>query len=180
MNRRRRIIPLAVLLLLAVLAWLAGCTPAPAGAATGTMPSVTDTSPTISSSATPSMDSDNQPIQITEPVWDNKSADSAQQTAQTIWAAWARPQLSHDQWLAGITPLLTPDFAASDVVTSMVPSSIKGVTVSASGVHVYAASSAFLARAIVFTVEDGPWLILLARTDGVAPWLAADITRYEM
>jgi hypothetical protein len=93
---------------------------------------------------------------------------AAQQAAAEFVAAWARPDLDAPTWQAGLTPLATPELAASLADTD--PANVPPVTVSGQPVQVAAN-----AEAGVFDVPTtGEFIrVTVQLIDG--RWLATDV-----
>jgi len=103
------------------------------------------------------------------PTWDDESRQSATSAAESVMAAYARPDLSFDQWWAGLQPLLdqkaTQDYAYIDPAR-IVASAVTGPAV------ITDETSAYVAFVDVPT-NAGTYGVILSRVDADAPWLAS-------
>ena len=84
--------------------------------------------------------------------------------------AFARPELSYDDWWAQLRPHLTQEAAETYVYTDPINVPASKVTGDAT---VLESSSAYLALVDVGT-DVGTYQVLMVRSDGAAPWLASE------
>lgn len=104
------------------------------------------------------------------PTWD-KAAETAAITAGTAaLAAFARPDLSQEQWWTQLRPHLTQEAAETYVYTDPINVPVSAVTGTATALE---SSSAYLALVDVET-DVGTYQVLMVRADGEAPWLAQE------
>lgn len=106
------------------------------------------------------------------PTWDSASRTAAVTAAETVMAAFARPDLPEDAWWAAVQPLLAVEAARDYAYVD--PTSVPASEVTGPGTLVQD-SSAHLAGVEVPT-DVGPYLVLLSRADATAPWLAQRLT----
>lgn len=102
-------------------------------------------------------------------VWDEASRQAAAAAGEAAVAAYARPDLGHEAWWAGVGPLMTQR-ARTDYVW-VDPSRVPAAQVSGPG-ELVDEDSAWTARVRVPT-DAGVWLVVLVRADGASPWLVA-------
>jgi len=157
---------------------LAGCSndPEPAEEVTTTA-SVTEPAPPPSGLNGTGTNEDTGELVTTSPVpeWDQASRDSALRAANEVMTAFARPDLSFEQWWAALQPML--DQQASRDYSYMEPSVIPVTTVTGEGA-LLDVDSAYIARVAVPT-DAGEYTVLLSRVDADAPWLASRMTPPE-
>lgn len=91
--------------------------------------------------------------------------------AQSVMNAWARPDLPHDQWWAGLSDLLTA--GAQEIVVETDPALIP--VTSATAVDLVDAGSPYLAWVSFDSGADTWWVLLAWQPDG--RWLADRITQ---
>lgn len=103
------------------------------------------------------------------PTWDGESRQSAVSAAETVMAAYARPDLSFEQWWAGLQPLLdqkaTQDYAFID------PARIAATGVTGPAV-ITNDDSAYVATVAVPTTA-GTYSVVMSRADATSPWLTS-------
>ena len=106
------------------------------------------------------------------PTWDAASRAAVTAAATTVLTAFARPDLSYDQWWTALEPLLSAqaqlDYAYVDPAN--VPA--KAVTGEA---QIVDESSAYVAHVQVPT-DVGTYTLVLSRVDASAAWLTERIT----
>ena len=109
------------------------------------------------------------------PQWDADSRATALRAAEAVMSAFARPDLSHDQWWTGLEPLLSAqariDYAYVD------PANVPATQVTGTA-ELAEESSAYIARVQVPT-DIGTYTLILSRADAEAGWLAERITPPE-
>jgi len=102
------------------------------------------------------------------PTWDAESRESATAAAVKVMTAYARPDLSFDQWWADLQPLL--DSKATQDYSYMDPARIVATGVTGPAV-ITDDTSAYVAFVDVPT-NAGTYGVVLSRADADAPWLA--------
>lgn len=90
-------------------------------------------------------------------------------------AAFASPDLTYEQWWAGLGPLLSP--AAAAVYSSVDPANVPASAVTGAGV-VVDESSPYVAWVQVPT-DAGTYTVLLSRESETSGWLGERITPPE-
>jgi hypothetical protein len=162
----------------AVAAALGGCAGAPATEAPGVAPASTVTATEGGADRYPGapegvVDEDTGEVITARPVptWDDASRDSALEAAQAAMTAFARPDLDHDAWWAGLEPLLTQqaalDYAYVDPAT--VPATaVTGPATLAEETSAYVAT-------VEVPTDAGLYTVVLTRQDADAPWLTVRI-----
>lgn len=104
-------------------------------------------------------------------VWDDQSRAAAIRAAETAMDAFARPDLDHAAWWAGLEPLLTRE--AATVYVDVDPANIPVHGLTGPGVIVDD-TSAYVATVQIPTAA-GRYNILISRRGGSAPWLVEKI-----
>lgn len=103
------------------------------------------------------------------PTWDGESRESATAAAVAVMTAYARPDLSFEQWWAQLQPLLdqkaTQDYAYMDPAR-IVATGVTGLAVITDD------TSAYVAFVDVPT-NAGTYRVVLSRADANSPWLAS-------
>ena len=103
------------------------------------------------------------------PTWDAASEASALTAAEAVMTAYARPDLSFDDWWADVQPLLddqaTRDYAYMD------PARIPANQITGPAV-LTDTTSAYVAFVDVPT-NIGTYRVILSRTDAASPWLTS-------
>ena len=161
MNRRTAAI--APLVLVLTLAGCVGSNDEPAPAA----------SPTTSSTATPTNPVNPSPpfddetvAPVPEAAEDSQSA--AISAAERAVTAFARPDLSYDEWIAGLYPYLTQTGAAAYEDTDPANVPVRQVT----GPGTILPASTEVALIVQVPTDAGPYNVSLSRPGADAPWLA--------
>lgn len=114
-----------------------------------------------------------QAIQVQPvPTWDDTARGAAAAAAETVMAAFARPDLDVEAWWAGVEPLLSPQAAQDYAYVD--PASVPATEVTGPAVLVQD-TSAYVAGVQVPT-DAGDYLVVLSRADGAAPWLVERVT----
>lgn len=151
---------------------LAGCvntaggpaTPAPSGS-----PTVTSTTP-----ANPTPPVDNATADpVPEAGTDSQAAAIA--TAEKAVAAFARPDLSYDEWINGLYPYLTQAGAAAYEDTDPARVPVRHVT----GPGTILPASTEVALIVQVPTDAGPYNVSLSRPSPDAAWLADRIRPAE-
>lgn len=106
------------------------------------------------------------------PTWDARARAQAVQAATTAMTAFARPQVDPARWWADLAPLLSPAGAVAYTGTDPAEVPARAVTGPAELVD---QRSPYLAGVQVPT-DTGPYLVLLSRDGGGAPWLVERLT----
>lgn len=109
------------------------------------------------------------------PEWDEASRVAVVDAAEAAMTAFARPDLDHDTWWAGVEPLLTPE--AAEDYAYVDPANIPVREVTGEGFIVNDAS-AYVATVEVPT-DAGRYQLVLNRKHADAPWLVSRITPVE-
>lgn len=109
---------------------------------------------------------------VPEPEWDQASREAALEAAETAMAAFARPDLSFDEWWERLQPLL--DQTASLDYSYMDPAVIPATTITGPAVMVDD-TSAYVATIDVPT-DVGTYTLILSRADASSPWLTSRFT----
>lgn len=143
-----------------------------------------DPGPPVSPSSSPSVTSTN-PVNPSPPV-DDATADpvpeagtdsqaAAIDTAEKAVTAFARPDLSYDEWISGLYPYLTQTGAAAyeDTDPALVP--VRQVT----GAGTILPASTEVALIVQVPTDAGPYNVSLSRPGPDAPWLADRIRPAE-
>lgn len=106
------------------------------------------------------------------PAWTDESRRDALDLAVAALAAWARPDLPHDQWWAGLAGYLTA--GAREVITMTDPANIPVTSVEA--VELPDEGDTAYVGWIAAQTNDGTWWVLVAwQPDGT--WLVDRITQ---
>ena len=166
----------------AVAAALAGCASAPATtepAQGAPPPTVTAPGDAGGYSGAPDgvVDEDTGEVITARPVptWDAASREGALEAARAAMTAFARPELDHDAWWAGLEPLLTQQAALDYAYVD--PANVPATALTGPAT-VVEETSAYVTTVEVPT-DAGPYAIILTRQDAAAPWLTARITPAE-
>lgn len=106
------------------------------------------------------------------PTWDARARAQAVQTATEALAAFARPQVDAARWWTDLSPLLSP--AAAVAYQGTDPGEVPARTVTGPA-ELVDERSPYLAGVQVPT-DVGPYLVLLSRDGGDAPWLIERLT----
>lgn len=104
-------------------------------------------------------------------VWDDQSRAAAIEAAEAAMDAFARPDLDHDTWWAGLDPLLTREAAA--IYVHVDPANIPVHELTGPGVIVDDTSA--YVTTVQIPTDAGRYNILLVRRGGTAPWLVEKI-----
>lgn len=127
---------------------------------------------TAATPSVPGHTAETLPAPLPHPVDDATSQDAALRLGADAVTAFARPDVSADQWWAELSPLLSPAAAEAYVGTDPAQVPAREVTGPAStGVS----PSPFLATVFVPT-DAGDYAVLMAREGGGAPWLVERIS----
>lgn len=141
---------------------------APPAAASSTVPAATAT-PTqpcvLSCGDTPQADMEAVPPLL----WDEQSKAAALQSAAKFMTAFARPDLSSQDWYTQIYPLT--DSAYGKALFGTNPARVTASQVTGEAVLSIDPENGFAVWATIPT-NTGPWSVQLRRTDAAAPWLA--------
>ncbi len=166
----KRVAAAAVPLLTALT--LAGCVGTAGGPGTATpssSPSVTSTNP-----ANPTPPVDNATADpVPEAGTDSQAA--AIDTAEKAVAAFARPDLSYDEWINGLYPYLTQAGAAAYEDTDPARVPVRQVT----GAGTILPASTEVALIVQVPTDAGPYNVSLSRPSTDAAWLADRIRPAE-
>ena len=152
---------------------LAGCVnsndPSPS-LSPSSSPTVTSTSP---ANPTPPVDMGATADPVPEAGTDSQAAAIA--TAEKAVTAFARPDLSYDEWINGLYPYLTQTGAAAyeDTDPALVP--VRQVT----GAGTILPASTEVALIVQVPTDAGPYNVSLSRPSPDAPWLADRIRPAE-
>jgi len=164
LNRMRSAVP-PVLLTLAFA--LTGCV------SSSNEPAPVHTSPRPSMAATPTTPVDPSPrfddetVQpVPEATEDSQSA--AITAAERAVAAFARPDLSYDAWIAGLNPHLTQSGATAYEHTAPANVPVRQVT----GRGTILPASTEVALIVQVPTDAGPYNVSMSRPSTKAPWLA--------
>ena len=133
-------------------------------------PTVTSTSP---ANPTPPVDVGATADPVPEAGTDSQEAAIA--TAEKAVTAFARPDLSYDEWINGLYPYLTQTGAAAyeDTDPALVP--VRQVT----GAGTILPASTEVALIVQVPTDAGPYNVSLSRPSPDAPWLADRIRPAE-
>lgn len=133
-------------------------------------PTVTSTSP---ANPTPPVDMGATADPVPEAGTDSQEA--AIDTAEKAVTAFARPDLSYDEWINGLYPYLTQTGAAAyeDTDPALVP--VRQVT----GAGRILPASTEVALIVQVPTDAGPYNVSLSRPSPDAPWLADRIRPAE-
>ncbi|MCK6210559.1 hypothetical protein KZX45_08385 [Georgenia sp. EYE_87] len=101
------------------------------------------------------------------PTWDETAAEEAADRAVAFMRAFARPDLTAQEWHAGIAGLMTT--TGVETFAYVDPAAVPATTVTDGG-EVLDTGSASLAEVRVGT-DAGPYLVTLTRTGATDPWL---------
>lgn len=162
------------ILVAGLLVLVQGCTSTPE-----LVPTNTPTTPAAVSMATPievatdgAINEDTDETVSAEPVptWDVAAETAAINAATAALAAFARPDLSQEQWWAQLRPHLSQEAAETYVYTDPINVPVSAVTGTATALE---SSSAYLALVDVET-DVGTYQVLMVRADGESPWLAQE------
>ena len=157
---------LMFVVLVAVLA-LAGCTGAAREPAARSAPDA---------AASVAGDADAQlPPPPPHPTDDPGSQQSALDTATAAVTAFARPDVSAEQWWAELAPMLTPTAAEAYAGTDPAEVPARAVT----GPAVLGPSPTSYLATVVVPTDAGEYAVLLSREGAGAPWLVERITPVE-
>jgi hypothetical protein len=115
------------------------------------------------------------PEPLPHPTDDTTSDGAALVAGTAAMTAFARPDLSPDEWWAGLAPLLSP--AATEAYLATDPAEVPAHEVTGPA-WLGVTESAFLALVFVPT-DAGEYAILLVREGGGAPWLVERISPVE-
>ena len=151
---------------------LAGCVGTAGGPGTTTPrrpPSVTSTNPT---NPTPPVDNATADP-VPEAGTDSQAA--AIDTAEKAVAAFARPDLSYDEWINGLYPYLTQAGAAAYEDTDPARVPVRQVT----GAGAILPASTEVALIVQVPIDAGPYNVSLSRPSPDAAWLADRIRPAE-
>jgi len=162
--RRRGIRHAVAALPLAAALTLTGCvTYGVTGPATPTAP----TTPTATNPVNPSPPLDDATVEpVPEAAADSQAA--AVETAEDAVAAYARPDLSYDEWIKGLYPYLTQAGAAAYEGTDPARVPVRQVT----GEGTILPASTEVALIVQVPTDVGPYNVSLSRTSPDASWLA--------
>ncbi len=153
---------------------LYGCTdtPTPTPPSTPSAPAPSPSSSSIEVATEGAINEETDETISAEPIptWDEAAESAARDTAITAMTAFARPELSYDDWWAQLQPLLTQEAAETYVYTDPINIPVTKVTGDATVVE---SSSAYLALVDVDT-NVGTYQVLMVRTDDTTPWLAGE------
>lgn len=144
----------------------------------------TDAVSSVSPSSSPTVTSTN-PVNPTPPV-DDATADpvpeagadsqaAAIDTAEKAVTAFARPDLSYDEWISGLYPYLTQAAAAAYEDTDPARVPVRQVT----GSGTILPASTDVALIVQVPTDIGPYNVSLSRPSADAPWLADRIRPAE-
>lgn len=162
------------ILLAGTLIVLQGCT-----STSDQVPASSPSTPAVASMTTPvevatdgAINEDTDQTVFAEPVptWDAAAEAAALKAATAALAAFARSDLSHEQWWAQLRPHLSQEAAETYVYTDPINVPVSAVTGAATALE---SSSAYLALVDVGT-DVGTYQVLMVRADGDAPWLAQE------
>lgn len=163
-------------MLLPVLLVVGGCSTAPAVIDPGGTPDTpvlpSPSAPTSTPQASGLGYEEDMPSAGPSPTWDAAARSEAVQHARTTMAAFARAELSEEQWWSDLAPLLT--LSAQDAYSAVDPANVPARQVTGDAV-LTDDSSAWLARLDVPT-DVGTYELLLARDGATAPWRTEAIT----
>lgn len=167
----------AALSAIALIALLAGCTaqqaePRAQGAEQPAQAPSTAPSQRPPAAAGPTDEDEELPPPEPYPTWDARARAQAVQAATTAMSAFARPQVDAARWWADLSPLLSPAGAIAYQGTDPAEVPARAVTGPAELVD---ERSPYLAGVQVPT-DTGPYLVLLSRDGGAAPWLVERLT----
>jgi len=173
------------LLLTACSANSGGLAATPSASSPSTTPSATPSAATSGSTAMPKLDqftpapngAVNQDTGETVgaqavPTWDAASRAAVTAAATTVLTAFARPDLSYDQWWTALEPLLSAQAQLDYAYVDPANVAAKAVTGEA---QIVDESSAYVAHVQVPT-DVGTYTLVLSRVDGSAAWLTERIT----
>lgn len=160
----------------AVLVILAGCAAPGSAAPAAPAPSEPSTGyPTLGPADVASEDLDalvDPDAREVVPTWTEESRRAALDVAMAAMQAWARPDLPHEQWWAGLQGYLSP--GAREVVVMTDPANIPVTTVT--DVQLPDEGETAYVGWVEADTDDGPWWVLVAcQPDG--SWLVDRITR---
>lgn len=158
-RRAAAALPLAVVLGLAGCVTSDGAAPAPSGTGSAT--------PTATNPVNPSPPFDDATVEpVPEAGSDSQAA--AIDTAAKAVAAYARPDLSYDEWINGLYPYLSQAGAAAYEDTDPARVPVRQVT----GEGTILPASTEVALIVQVPTDAGPYNVSLSRTSPEAPWLA--------
>lgn len=156
-----------------------GCTSTAAPSGSSAIPTTAETSsePDFSSLAPyPSGHVDEDSGETYNPVtpaqWDAGSRAEATKAAETAMTAFARHDLSREDWWANLSPLLTS--TAQDAYAYVVPESVPARKVT--GPAAITDDGSALVAVIEVPTDVGLYSITVNRADGDAPWQVARLT----
>lgn len=137
----------------------------------GSSPSVSTPAPSLDSSAHEPHEEDEE--HPTEPIPEagEDSRDDAIATAERVMTAFARPDLSEEQWWAELLPLLSEKGAYA--YESTLPANIPVRAVTGAGQILEASTDVMLI--VQIPTDAGPYNITLSRGGVDEPWLAERI-----
>jgi hypothetical protein len=115
------------------------------------------------------------PAPLPHPTDDATSDEAALAAGTAAMTAFARPDLSPDEWWAGLAPLLSP--AATEAYLGTDPAEVPAHEVTGPA-WMGDSESAFLSLVFVPT-DAGEYAVLLVREGGGAPWLVERISPVE-
>ncbi|MGC5225137.1 hypothetical protein ACPW96_21420 [Micromonospora sp. DT81.3] len=160
----RAVLAVGIALTLTSCATAEPAAPAPSGS-----PTATATNP---ANPTPPVD-DATPAPVAEAGDDSQSA--AIEVAENAVAAFGRPDLPYEQWIAGLYPFLTQSGAAAYEGTDPMNVPVHAVT----GPGAVLPASTEVALIVVVPTDAGPYNVSLSRPEPAAPWLADRIRPAE-
>ncbi|MGL4340140.1 MAG: hypothetical protein ACRCSP_06940 [Rhodoglobus sp.] len=147
-------------------------TPTRSASATASVPSIDVRG--LTSAPTGVVDEDTGEIYVPEvvAVWDEQSRAAVITAAETAMRAFARPDLSFEQWWEAMEPLL--EQGALRIYSYVDPANIPVTQVTGAAV-IIDDTSAYVAKVAVPT-NVGNYTLILSRADGNSAWLTSKFT----